>query len=262
MPLVHHRTNPTRIQRIEKSAVSISLIRDEHAKPISFSVSKLDLAGKKLPPDAQVFVTVYSDVNELRHDLGSVAALKLGADLPLSLFDSASGLFFRIFVREPGEYRLLASCEGLQANRDGEDDQSLRSLLWIEYEDLGEELWQMRLSGGSRPILVLNDKHPMDLRAKIEARDPIIRALIVPHAIEQSLMYLALNDPPDSDDSHWQNEWLRSLPIYGAEEPPENVNEIADMQKVLDWARESAHKYATRIRLGAILANSAIVGDP
>ena len=262
MPLVHHRTNPTRIQRIEKSAVGISLIRDEQAKPVSFSVNKLDLSSKQLPPAALVFVTVYSDVNELRQDLGSVAALKLGNDISLSSFGSANGLYFRIFVREPDGYRLLASCEGLQANRDGEDDQSLRSLLWVEYEDLGEELWQMRLSGGSRPILVLNDKHPMDLRAKLEARDPFIRALIVPHAIEQSLMYLALNDPPDSDDSHWQNEWLRSLPIYGAEEPPEKVEALADMQKVFDWARASASKYATRIRLGALLASSITAGEP
>ncbi len=260
MPLVHHRTNPTRIQRIDKSAVGISLARDEQAKPVSFSVNKLDLASKKLPPDARVFVTVYSDVTELRHDLGSVANLKLANNFPLASFDSASALYFRIFVREPVGYKLLASCEGLQANRDGEDDQSLRPLLWIEYEDLGEQLWQVRLANGSRPILVLNDKHPLDLRAKIEARDPFVRAFIIPQAIEQTLIYLTLNDPPDDDDTHWQNEWIRSLAHYGAAEPPEKIESIEDMQRVFDWARAAAHKYATTMRLGAIAANAMSTG--
>ena len=260
MTVAHHRSNPTNLVRIDKSSVNISLERSADSRPTAFWVSKLDVSGKKLPDAAHAFVAAYSSEKEIRHDLGQLNALKLQERISLSGFESTSNLHFRIFVHLPDKYELLASCEGLRAVRDGEDNSSSDPLLWVEYEDLGELLWRVRLNGGERPILILNDKHPLDLRAKFEARDALIRSLIVPQAIEQALFYLAINEPPDEDENAWQHQWLRSLTIYGADDPPADINELSDLEKVLEWAHESAKRYAGKIRLGTSLSLALSAG--
>jgi hypothetical protein len=253
---VHHASNPTAKKAIPKDGVAIEIIRDANGRPSAFTVAELGLVDLKLPPTALISCVAYSDINEVRHELGTVAASKIPSTFKLEDFESGTPLNFRIFVRDPSDPKILASCEGLRPKLDVESNDSERQpLLYVEYEDLGEQLWQMRLVGGNRPTLVLNDTHSYGVRSKMEARDPVLRALVIPQAIQQALVYYALNDPPDEDLAHWQNQWRYALDEIGAEELPE-IDDLSEFDQILNWAAVTASKYAHHIKLGTILTTS------
>ena len=239
MTTQQYRTNPTGLQDIERSWVSITVRRNEEAKIDAFSLHKLDISQLELPNDAPVSLLAYSGFEELRVDLGTVGSLQLPKDVPLGSLDT-SGLIFRLFVTKPAGYAIIASLEGIRPKEDDGEDRA--PLLHIEYKPLGERMWNLMLSGGLRPILQVNDNVELDLRSRIETRDVLIRGLIVPQAFEQALLYLVMNPVIDEDPARWQNVWTQYLQDRGIEVP--DLSDISELETLLKWARDTAGRFA------------------
>ncbi len=253
MPKVHHRTNPTRLKSIDRKNVEILLSRDESARKISFSIQRVEIADLDLPSGALVFLTAYSSLSELRLELGTVENLNLRKSVPLVGFDTTQPVWFRLFVRLPDQHRLLAACEGLSARGEGEDEHDRKALLHVEYEDIGEELWNLVCSDDQHPTIVLNSAHPLDLRGKFDSHDPVTRALIVPAAVERTLLLLALHPPKDESDDRWQVKWKRAISQLGADSPPE-ISDLDDFEQAQKWARETCVRFAQSMKLGTYAA--------
>src|SRR4029077_17798078 len=145
MPSRFFRTNPTGIQPIDRSLISIRVRRNPAAEIDAFSLDKLDLGTLKLPAEALVVIAVNSRFDEMRIDAGTVGALKLPKNAAIDGLDT-SNLVFRVFVTEPKDYKILASCESIRPTEEGGEDRA--SLLYVHYEKLGERMWDVKLSDG------------------------------------------------------------------------------------------------------------------
>ena len=220
MPSRFFRTNPTGIQPIDRSLISIRVRRNTAAEIDAFSLDKLDLGTLKLPAKAPVVITVNSRFDEMRIDAGTVGALKLPKNAPIDGLDT-SNLIFRAFVTEEEGHKILASCESIRATE--EDGKDRAPLLVVHYEGLGERMWDVKLSDGNRPVLRVNNNTDLDLRGHFETCDPFVRGLIVPQAFEQALVYLVLNPAGDGDLSKWQNIWTTFLEDRSIEIPPARI---------------------------------------
>jgi hypothetical protein len=239
-----YRTNPTGIQIIDRSVLAITVRRNAAAAIESFSVDRLDLAHMELPGAALATIVAYSGFDEMRIDAGTVADLKLPKNVAMNGLDTG-GLIFRAFVTEPSGFKLLASCEGIRAVE--EDGIDRLSLLSVHYEDLGERMWDVKMSGGGWPMLRVNSNAELDLRRYFETYDPFVRGLIVPQAFQQVLVYLVLNPAPDTEPRKWQNVWSAFLEARSIEVPeaPQDVTELEDIQK---WATNTAARFAHEVR--------------
>ena len=238
-----YRTNPTRLQKIERDRVGINVRRDPAGKAVAFTLDRLELTDLELPAEAVVALVAYTIFDERRVSLGTVGALTLPGEVSLSEME-APVVTFRIFVRQPDGHVLLATCEGIRARE--ETPLGRTPLLAILYAPLGERLWDLHLSGGSEPVLRINDNRDLDLRAEFDTRNPLVRGLIVPQAIEQVLVYLLLNPVNDDDPAKWQNVWNAWLKSRSREVP--ELREFADLPEAQEWARQTTDLFSHEVK--------------
>lgn len=244
-----YRTNPTGIQTISRTQVKVAFSRNADGKVCAVTIENVDFSSMGLPADAPVSAILRSPLAEVRIELGFAGALKLPVNFPPTGLDVA-GLILRIIVKSPAGPMLLASCENIRPSAVGEFDKS--PLLFIEYEELGERMWDLYATNGSGPILRVNKDVDLDLRGAFDSHNPIVRGLVVPQAFEQALVHLACN--PTEDPTLWQECWKKYLAIRSIE-VPEEPESSEDMKFILEWARNTATVFAHEVRF-VTLANA------
>jgi len=246
------RSNPTNVTDIDKKYVNIILNRDDNDIINSFSIRKLDLPGLDLPQDAVIFVIAYSAMFEKRINIGKVSSVELRENIKLDAGEGI-GLVFRVIVREREGNLILASAEGIRGISDAEEPNRI-SLLPLEYADLGEKLWEVKLADGNQPYLLVNEDEELQLRMKVSDKDPLFYGSIVPQAFESGLVYLALNPPQDEDDALWQNIWLKFIRDHGYDKPP-IIEDISEIDNVYKWASAISSTFAHDIKFATSLIN-------
>ena len=236
------RINFTDRQRIRREDVRI-VLREIGGKT-SFSAD-VDLREYELPPDALVFAEAYRETIWMRVPLGTVASKRLpGPDeSELSEFDSVEGLHFRVRVTSAGSPErphglLLAEADQIPLRKPSEADEQRISLLPVVPDDLGDELWQLRIEDKARLFInrAAGDHQQI-------AWSPAFFALVFPTIVREVLTRILLvEEPPDLEDTNdWRTQWLRfAMQLHGIGDPP-TTGELEDKER---WISDAVAAFA------------------
>jgi hypothetical protein len=251
-----HTTNPTRIQEIDKSSVSLRIDRNNSGEIERLSLNSLDLSGLQLPSDARISIIGKARDSEITFDGGTVANRRIIFDERLHGIDKRHPFHVRVLVFNESDKRILASCERLSAYESEEG--SLQSLLPVEPMELGEQLWRVAIPDGERPILeVSNDVH-LGMLDRIK-NDPMTQALVLPEAIGRALEHLLRSSGDIDEQESWQGRWVRYLESIGVE-LPEIEDDASQTSATATWVTDTVRIVAQKLKLKS-KALSSLPGD-
>jgi len=228
--------NYTGRKKIRRSDVSIDLLRDEDGRRI-FNI-RLHLADMELPQNARVYVEAYHRSGYQRFDFGTAGALKIPTDRRLGSISGSAMPLFRVKVvdKTASQGRILAAVDKIRPASVDHQPAGSRSLLFVEYDDLGHTIWQLDLDG-DWPVLRLN--HSVDEISLIASSDNRFLSLVYPEVLRQILTRIVMVDEhtdPDCDDD-WPSLWLKlacSLPGMSAALPSSNAARRAWIENAVE----------------------------
>lgn len=213
--------NYTGRRTIKRSNIRIDLLRNEQAKRF-FNIS-LHLEDLKLPSNAHVYVEAYHRTAYQRFDFGTVDKRTVPFDLRLSQFSDSTIPLFRVKVVDKTDThgRILAAVDKIRPESVDALPAGSQSLLFVEYEDMGDVVWQLDMDG-DWPVLKLNRR--IEEISLVASSDNRFLPLVYPEVFRQILHRILIDDQhtdPDCDDD-WPSLWLKlacSLP--GMSIPPQ-----------------------------------------
>lgn len=199
--------NYTDRKRILREKVSFEWIDGKNGAPASFK-AVLDLHSvENLRTDGLVWVEAYSGPTVARYQFGTVEEPVAPADTTLTRFPRGLKPHFRIKIVDPDDprKRLLAFADKI-APAEREDIESGRqSILPVEYVDLGQQIWNLRMDESLEPVLQLNSTITEPVGVASLAKTSEFIALVYPSVIRQILSRLLLesDEPAMSTDHDW-----------------------------------------------------------
>ena len=222
--------NSTGRKRIPQDRITIRLSHAGSDATPSFNLHLGDISDLKLSPSARIFVEAHVASSLMRFTFGTVAMLEPPPDSALTELDTGGRPLFSVkIVDDSGEVgKILAAANDISPKDPGEDD-GRKPLLPLRQTDLGEELWNVRISRDSGPELLVNSRIP-GLADRIISQ-PLLQGLVLPVAIGRVLAQLF--DP--EEDPLWQQDWrtfaeiLEGEPIDWEIDPLESGELIDDL---------------------------------
>ena len=213
--------NFTGRKKIKRSDVRIDLLRNEDGKRF-FNVH-LHLDEIALPTSAHVYLEAYHRSGYQRYDFGTVGGRKIPTNRSLSNFSESAMPLFRVKVvdKSTSHGRILASVDKVRAENIDDLPAVSQSLLYVEYDDLGNKIWQLDLDG-DWPILKLN-QHVEEI-SLVASSDNRFLSLVYPEVLRQILKRIIIEDEhtdPECDDD-WPSLWLQlACKLPGISMPPQ-----------------------------------------
>jgi len=237
------RLNFTHRKKIPRRNISIQLMQagDGH---FSFSAD-LQLGGLGLPADAWVFVEAYRSNVFMRFPFAEVGELTSSAVYRLDQFPEKVLPLFRVKVvgRGTNEGLILAVADQLVPLKPEEEPGRRISLLPVEYQDLGQRVWDLDLT--SRPVLILNQR--LQRAGEVARTEPSFLALAFPEIFRRILHAILVEeeiDDPFMDLETWQCQWLRfSQMLKGVPDLPNTSAGEAAKEDRLDWIRSAVFAF-------------------
>jgi hypothetical protein len=207
------KLNFTERLKIPNAAIRIELRRADDGA-LLFD-PKLDLAALRVPSDSRVLLEAQYRTSYMRFDLGPVGALTIPEDRRLTDIDSDRIVRFRVKVVDPaqGARRILAASNDITVSCDDGAQGSRISLLPVNFDDLGDEVWRIHFEAG-QPVLELNNR--IDSIERTARNDPSFFALVYPAAVREILTHFLLverwdeNDEAEDAPELWVR-WARQL---------------------------------------------------
>ncbi|MFC1857672.1 hypothetical protein ACFL9U_06530 [Thermodesulfobacteriota bacterium] len=229
--------NYTGRKKIKRNNVRIDILRDSNGQRL-FNIS-LQVSNMQLPANAHVFVEAYHRTAYQRFDFGTIARRKIPTNRRLSHFSDAATPLFRVKVvdRTGVHGRILAAVDKIRPESVDEQPADSQSLLFVEYEDLGNTIWQLDLEG-DWPVLKLNRN--VDEISLIASSDNHFLPLVYPEAFRQILTRIMIADDhtdPDCDDD-WPSLWLKLACTLPGMTPPPQIGKT-EQQTWIDKVVES-----------------------
>lgn len=212
--------NYTGRKKIKRSHVRIDLFRDNDGLR-HFNIA-LRLDGLVLPDTAHIYVEAYHRSGYQRFDLGTIADRVMPSDRALRRFSGLAVPLFRVKVvdRRAAHGRILAAVDKIRPEKVDDNPVGSQSLLYVEFDDLGNRIWQLDLDG-DWPVLRLN-QHAEGI-ALIAGSETKFLSLVYPEVYRQILSRILIDDEhndPDCDDD-WQSLWLKhARNLLGTSPPP------------------------------------------
>ena len=241
-----YTTNPKRIIHIPPANIDLSFKREPKTQLIeTFSFGGVDLAGLhgagSIPREASIFLEIRNRQDIQRVTLGTLNSPKIIKDKPIDLSGSKSSLTWHFFITEG--YAIRAANESVKAKDDSDEDG--QGLLLVEPEELGEILWRVHpVDGRDEPKLKVNNAAELNILIRLKAKDPILRAFILPNAIEQVLRILA-NNPGTGDETEWQTKWN----FYLQEKDVEDIPDVDSHDEKEEWIESAVNILAKEFNL-------------
>ena len=221
------RFNYTQRIRIQRRRINIELHDTDDDAPLSFS-AKLDFSGMGLPPNALVVVIANRDRAAMRFDWGTVANPTPPQDCRLTKIPSNPS--FRIMALAPdGSARLLALADRIKPKSGSVQE----SLLWLQEEDLGKEVWRLDFADGN-PTMLINRNIPGISAAVRE--DDAFRALVIPEVLRAILTRALIVEEYDIDDDEgsW-SEWIGFVRSFYSEDFLSTSDDDGDATEKTEW---------------------------
>jgi hypothetical protein len=228
--------NYTGRKKIRRSDVSIDLLRDDDGRR-SFNI-RLHLADMALPINARLYVEAYHRAGCQRFDFGTVGSMKIPRDRRLAAISESATPLFRVKVvdKTTAHGRILAAVDKIRPASVDHQPADSRSLLFVEYDDLGHRIWQLDLDG-DWPVLKLN--RSVDEISLIASSDNRFSALVYPEVFRQILTRILIEDEhtdPDCDDD-WPSLWLKlacTLPGMSVQLPVSKAGRLAWIENAVE----------------------------
>ena len=236
--------NYTGRKKIKRSNVRIDLLRDEHGKRY-FNVS-LHLDDIELPTNAHVYLEAYHRSGYQRYDFGTVGNREIPANRKLSNFAESAMALFRVKVvdKTTSHGRILASVDKVRPENIDDLPADSQSLLFVEYDDLGNKIWQLDLDG-DWPVLKLNQQ--VDEISLVARSDNRFLSLVYPEVFRQIMKQIIIIDEhtdPECDDD-WPSLWLQlACTLPGMSMPPQ----ISKPDQHL-WIEKAVESFCTNFNM-------------
>jgi hypothetical protein len=221
--------NFTGRKKIKRSRVQIQVFDgDNDFRYFNLSFQLDDL---RLPPAAHIYIEAYHRSGYQRFDFGTVESPRQPDDRTLYAIPSTVTPLFRIKVvdRSGSHGRILAALDKIRPEGTQNAPAGSRSLLYVEYDDLGHRVWQLDLDSDWPVLRLHRDAEEIGM---VAGSDPRFLSLVYPEVFRQILNRIIIVDQhTDADcDDDWPSLWLTlacSLP--GVKTPPPNrqVNQPA-----------------------------------
>jgi len=216
------------------------------------------LRALKLPPaeetahdaerwrKAEVFLEAWRgrSANWSRHSLGTVGdlskKLKSPVTLPLTEFEGADDITYRIKVVAADTAQLLAEAERIRPSNEEDKPGAVDELIRVRKEpSLGEQPWRLDWSDDDIGPVVLVSGHLMDPETFF-TRDPAFVAAMMPQIMRDVLFRLALDG--ELRESEWAKKWFEFAARFDEQEPPP-PGQWRDAQA---WADEVVQAFCDR----------------
>jgi hypothetical protein len=201
--------NYTDRKRILRDKVSFEWIDGKDEDPASFK-AHIDLhSAGLLRPDGQVWVEAYSGSIVSRYYFGTVEHRQDPEDTGLAGFPRGLKPSFKIKVVDPDDprKRLLAFADKIAPSEREEIESGRQSILPVEYVDLGQQIWNLRMDESLEPVLQLNSTITEPVGISTLAKTPEFVALVYPAVIRQILSRLLLET--DESSMAADHDWLK-----------------------------------------------------
>ena len=244
--------NYTGRHRITLDRISIDLW-DADPGPYRCDVD-LNLSEMPLDPNCRVYIEAYYRSSAYqRLDAGTVAEPSTTSGVLLDAIPKIENVLFRVKVVDESDSahgRIVAVADRVRPNRiDGEETDRRLSILWVDPDDLGDELWRVSFEG-EMPVLLVNNSGPVleeEIKGIVQS-DPAFRSLVMPAAARAVLQQLMLVERIafDPADEEWPGLWYRFARELVDEEPPDpTIDDTVDERMkwidavVAEFARSS-----------------------
>lgn len=232
--------NYTGRKKIERSRVVVAVLAADDGA-LTFDAS-IRFDGLELPSDAAVVVEACYGSSYMRFPFGTVAHCLPPADRRLTLIENGHAALFRVKVIDPMDQngRILAEADKIAPKDPSVLDANRRSLLHVDYQDLGDAIFKLEFSG-VMPVLYVNER--IEGIADIARRDPAFNALVYPSIVRQILteiLVVRAYDPDETDDG-WEALWLRFIQnFFGTPVPDFDLNDEENSRRQrLEWIEEA-----------------------
>ena len=213
---MRRRLNYTGRIRIPRERVSVSITSADGNSEQCHVVFNSE--GISIAPDSRIYLEAYSRGDQVRFDLGTLSQSATHKPYSLGHLSNLRSVRFRLLVVESGKSggRILAAADHLIASRPDAGDHDRRSILPVDFRDLGQEVW--RLAFASDQVTLLLNRRIPDIRQMALGND-ILRLTVLPAALREITLRLYLS-PRDSatsgdnevdDESDWRVVWRRFL---------------------------------------------------
>ncbi len=242
------RFNYTKRKIIAPSRVVIALASGDDGV-LSFN-AQINFRGLNLPKEAKVYLEAYHQFSFMRFPLGEAGDIRFPASRRLDDIDRGAIPLFRLKVVDAGgqDGKLLGLADKVVPKLASEEATGQVDLLPVEYHDIGNEVWQLNLSG-ERPVLVLNKKIP-HIR-EISSADPLFISLVFPEVVRKIFNRIIVEDDntdPKHDEADWSSQWLKFvLKLPGIASPPSGAGPLVREEK-RDWIEAVVRAFCNRWR--------------
>lgn len=257
------RVNLTGRSRIREKDVKARLhISPEGCRAYLYLTA--DLAEYEFPDTVEVIAEVYVRSRMIRvpvHYDGEMAALN---GVELENLPSPDSVLLRLKVIERnGETAPILRGLARAIRPDVGDDSGetgTRSLLPVESEDLGGELWRLYVDERHGPTLQIDES----LNVWEVARDPVFMATAYPALLRQVLIQIVILDEVTTPDGAGADDWRTDWLAFAVDVNPEAANGkmpslTEGKEEAWEWIDRTASAMA--VRLGAAKLYSQGVGN-
>jgi hypothetical protein len=204
--------NYTSRAKLKRENISINIFKDVNGKPM-FS-AELQLQNYDFPGNAKIYVEVYRRTAYQRFDFGTIAERTPVISRSLANFQHIDRIFFRVKIVDESEShgQIIANADQITAKTPKSSEVERISLLHVDFQDLGDEVWQLQpLDDCDWPLILLNNR--IEGIAEIARRDQHFISLVYPNVVEQVLCYivitLGVDDLEEDTDGEWIPLWLK-----------------------------------------------------
>lgn len=219
--------NYTQRKRIEQQQVSIELHEMDDGNPLTFSAN-LDLDDLRLPGDARLVIVAMDGRAAMRFDWGTAGAPTQPADRRLT--EVPVNPTFRVMALD-ADQKILALANSIRPKRVA----GRESLLWLQEDDLAQEVWRLDFSQPGHPILLVN-RSIANISAAMRQGDDL-RGPVLPEALRSILTHALIveNEVPDNGEGDWSS-WMGFVDgFYPADYPDKNADGLRDKAEISAW---------------------------
>jgi hypothetical protein len=236
--------NYTGMKKIERARVAVAVLSAEGGA-LTFDAS-IRFDGLDLPSDAMVVVEACYGSSYMRFPFGTVAHCLPPADRRLTLIENGHAALFRVKVIDPQDQngRILAEADKIAPKDASVLDANRRSLLHVDYQDLGDAIFRLDFSG-VMPVMYVNER--IEGIADIARRDPAFNSLVYPSIVRQILteiLVVRAFELEETDDG-WEALWLRFVKgFFGTPVPDfDSADEENSRRQRLEWTEEAVSAF-------------------
>lgn len=237
------RFNSTGRGMIPNGHAAVRLLPVEKGGERCFELT-LTLDEHRFAEDAEVRVEAWrSNIGE-RWQLGGVGQIADGAQYVRRMDETPDGSQFRVVVvAGDGSGKLLGATAPMKPKL------PVESLIALQEEDLGDEVWRVSFGDDSEPpLLLVNNK--IEMISEIVRSDAAFRSLVMPQVLRTVLTQIVfvLGEDPDDDEERWCQDWYRLAQSILPESIPKapDRGDTGEQAVAEDWVRRVVEEFASQ----------------